>query len=522
LRHFHPGTLIALLFDWLNQLPSEASMRGAALSFSFLLSASLAGCWLDTSVDGRGRSGWYPPAPSSSGSHGVASANVPTECIDPSGFGGRGCFKCTPQTNDELANACTTSRFEAFENEKRIAGFTAANPKPAAPTDLGPTPAPYEGGTTTTDPTSPAPACPITTKPNPVMVLGATGFPLETVAKAMGTTATIFYAERPSCDGIASMVLDEPKVSGEIVYFDADGTRNRCTLTEARSAEIALSALFPSTCGNQSNLAEPVFLPADVDQYTGPANPIVFATAATSTERAISAEAAYRVYGFGDRSGVAPWTDEDLVFRRNASSGNQQTTALSLGLDPKSLRGRDSNGSSNMLAAIRESPSPNGTIGISSAEIVDPNRDVLRTLAYRHYDQEVAFYPDSEAGSFDRKNVRDGHYYLWSPLHVFARSSAPERVRNLVLVLASRKLAPVPSVDLFGALKRIGNVPQCAMHVTRAQAGAELSPYTPPVTCDCAFDAASPGITRADCMSCKSASDCPTSKPTCSFGYCEP
>ena len=506
-------------------------MRVAALSSSsfasslvLLLSASLAGCWWDSTIEGHGRPGFSGNGSSSgtSGTHETASANVPSACTDSSGFGGRGCFKCTPTTNDELLNACTTSRFESFENEKRITGFSASTPRPAIPSDLGPTPPPFEGGSTTTDPTTPAPPCPIASKPNPVMVLGATGFPLETIAKAMGTSATIFYAERSSCDGVASMVLDEPKVSGEIVYFDADGTKNRCTLEAPRSAEVSLSALFASACGNQSNLAEPVMLPSDVDEYAGPVNPVMFATAATANERAISAEAAYRVFGLGDRSGVAPWTNEDFIFRRHAGSGNQQTVASALGLDPAELRGRDSNGSSNMLAAIRESSSPNATIGISSAEIVDPNRDVMKTLAYRHYEQKVAFYPDSEVGSFDRTNVRDGHYHHWSPLHVLARSTAPERVRSLVYVMTSRKLAPVPTVDLFGALKRIGNVPQCAMHVTRSKAGADLQPYTPPVTCDCAYDAASPGVSRPDCMSCKSASDCPSSKPTCSFGYCEP
>jgi hypothetical protein len=503
----------------------DSMSRAIALSFTFLLTMPLLGCW-DT-VDGSYRGG-YSPSPygssgstGSSGSYTTTSTPVPSECIDPNGFGGRGCYKCTPQTNEQLLTACTTSRFEAFPNETRIYGFSASNPQPAIPSDLGPTPAPYEGGTATTDPTDPAPPCPITTKPNPVFVLGATGFPLETIAKAMGDTATIFYAEKSSCEGVASMVLDEPKVSGDIVYFDSDGTKNRCNLATPRSAEVSLSALFAQTCAKQANLAEPVILPLDVDEYMGPVNPVMFATAATSKERAISAEAAYRVYGMGDRSGVSPWNDEEMIFRRRASSGNQQTVALTLGLDPNSLRGRDSNGSSNMLSAIRESANPNATIGISSAEIIDPNRDVLKTLAYRHFEQPVAFFPDSEQGSFDRQNVRDGHYYMWIPLHILSRSTAPERVRNLVYVLANRKLAPVPSVDLFGALKRIGNVPQCAMHVTRSKEGAELTPYEPTVTCDCAYDAASPGVSRPDCMACKSAADCPSSKPTCSFGYCE-
>jgi hypothetical protein len=354
------------------------------------------------------------------------------------------------------------------------------------------------------------------------MVLGSTGFPLETVAKAMGDTATIFYAERSSCDGVAAMVLDEPKLSGEIVYFDADGTKNRCTLDAPHSAEVAMSSLFAPTCAKQSNLADGVSLPPDVEDLLGPVNPVMFATGATSQERAISAEAAYRVYGLGDRSGVAPWTNENTIFRRRATSGNQQTIALTLGLDPDALRGRDSNGSSNMLAAVRDSAPPSATIGISSSEIVDPNRDVMKTLAYRHYGQPVAFYPDSDSGAYDRQNVRDGHYFMWIPLHILAHATASDPAKALVQVLSNRRLAPVPSVDLFGALKRVGNVPQCAMHVKRSKEGAPLEPYTPAVSCDCAYNAASPGVTPSDCMACRSSAECPSSKSRCSFGYCEP
>lgn len=449
-------------------------------------------------------------------------------CVDRDGFDGRGCFKCPPRTNEELLNACTTSRFEVFDDEARIAGHDES--RPPIP-DLGRTPPPFEGDAKDPIVLPPAPPCPIASKPNPVMVAGATGFPMETIAKAMGAAATIFYLEKSSCEGVASLLLGEPKLAGEIVYFDANGARNRCTLAEPQPADVGLSTLFAETCAGESGLASPVVRPRDVEDFIGPASTIMFAVPATSKERSISAEAAYRVYGLGDASKVSPWNDEDFIFRRGPSSGNQTTVALTLGLSPSSLRGRDSNGSSNMLDALRTSAKPHKTIGISSSEIVDVNRDVLKSLAYRHYDQSVAFYPDSDPASLDRRNVRDGHYFMWLPLHVLVRTSRGEpvavdaardaAVKRLVYVMTSRQEPPVPSVDLLGAYKRVGNVPACAMHVQRAREAAPLEPVTPVAPCDCAFEAAAPGATPSACKACDASADCPTSRPVCSFGYCE-
>jgi hypothetical protein len=328
-----------------------------------------------------------------------------------------------------------------------------------------------------------------------------------------------------------------------MVWFDkTSGASAKCTVDTPQPADISLSALFAESCAGQSGLPSMnVQLPAGVEDLLGPVNPVMLAAPATSNERVISAEGAYRVYGFGAASGVAPWVDENYIFRRTASSGNQQTVARTLGLPVGGLRGRDSSGSSNMKKALQQSDQPNKTIGISSSEIVDINRDVMKSLAYQHYGQKVGFYADSDPGAFDRRNVRDGHYFMWIPLHVLVRTNAGDpvaasnstleatntkaqrdaAVKKLSFVMVSRLEPPVPSVDLFGALKKVGNVPQCAMKVTRTKEGAPLTPFTASAKCGCAFEAASPGTTLPDCKRCKDATECGGSRPTCSFGFCE-
>jgi hypothetical protein len=464
-------------------------------------------------------------------------------CIDKTGFGGRGCFRCVPKTNDELLSACTSARFEAFDNGARIAGFDPSDPRPALP-EAGPPYPVFDAGLATQDAGAESlPPCPLDSKPNPVMILGATGFPMNTLARGMGSHATIFYQEEGSCRGVASIVIGDPKLEGTIVYYDATtGEPTKCALREPHPADLTMSTLSPETCASKSALPSTVVLPPDVELFLGPITVMNFAVPAGSPERVVSAEAAYRVYGFGNGSGVAPWTDESFIFRRTQNSGNQTLTALSLGLPVDAFRGRDSNGSTNMLYALQTSPSPARTIGISSCEIVDTNRQFVKALAYKHYGQPVGFYPDSEVGSFDRRNVRDGHYFLWSSLHVFVRTRGGDPVaavnpgldpdgskaadRNaavglLTLVMVSRVPPPVASVDLLTALKMLGNVPQCAMRVTRRREGAPLEPFTPERTCACAWEATSPGSTPTGCVPCTTDEVCPLSHPRCSFGYCE-
>ena len=96
-------------------------------------------------------------------------------------------------------------------------------------------------------------------------------------------------------------------------------------------------------------------------------------------------------------------------------------------------------------------------------------------------------------------------------------------VSKLATVMTSRRAPPVASVDLFTALGKLGNVPQCAMRVTRTKEGAPLTPFKPSLACDCAYEAAVPnGAPPAECVRCTDASSCKDpARPSCNFGFCE-
>ena len=54
-------------------------------------------------------------------------------------------------------------------------------------------------------------------------------------------------------------------------------------------------------------------------------------------------------------------------------------------------------------------------MGILGAEVYDATRATLTALAFRAQGQYAAYWADSTVTSRDKKNVRDGHYTVWSP-----------------------------------------------------------------------------------------------------------
>ena len=282
--------------------------------------------------------------------------------------------------------------------------------------------------------------------------------------------------------------------------------------------------------------------------YQGPVQAMTFVVPSGSTESAISAEAAYFVFGFGghDQPGmsdqVAPWTNVMTMYQRGASSGTQSMIAAAILVPPQSWYGVPESSTGAMVTAITTADVPgnaqSSTIGIMAAEDVDTQRidlikgtggvtDAPRELAYKHRGQNCAYLPDSTGSLFDKRNVRDGHYAIWGPIHALplpapAQSTLAKNISTIVGLLTGT--AQMPGIDLVTFEAQNGIVPQCAMGVKRTSEIGAMALQSH--TCGCYYEHIANMVAGADttCMSCTNTTQCPANT-TCqiydSVGYCE-
>jgi hypothetical protein len=455
-------------------------------------------------------------------------SNLPAEstCSDPTGFDGRGCFSCSPTNASELLNACTATDCTPFDNETRIPGFARidARPEPTAIEMQEAPAAPAPSGEEEEEPDPTLPSC-AELEPRPVYLYGssALNLALRTLAQAISNTATIVYQNDTSCLGLDAILTGLTRLKGTAQYWVADQNEPlACRVEGEQPADIGLCDVSPESCSpgfaGSNNLVDDL----------GPAQIFMFTVPNGSVQTAISAEAAYTVYGYDDGA-VEPWVDPASLLRRGAGSGVQLTISASLGLSPSFWRGVIKQRSSEMKPGLLMLADPERALGITSADVADEMdaRANLRTLAYQHFDQHCAFTPDSSVGSSDKRNVRDGHYELWAPFHFYTRGpngrTLDPFVAEIVSYLTGARSLPNRNTDFITTLKQGGLVPPCAMRVTRSREGARIEPYEPTVSCSCYFDASPPGgIVREDCAPCESSAECPSSAPNCNFGYCEP
>ncbi|HEX7601803.1 MAG TPA: hypothetical protein VF316_09365, partial [Polyangiaceae bacterium] len=312
--------------------------------------------------------------------------------------------------------------------------------------------------------------------------------------------------------------LNGTLLTGPASYWPGTTSETTCNMPAGGlTADVSISDIFASSC-----TALPNGLPKDVGDFFGPAQAMTFIVPKASAERSISAQAAYFVYGFGAQSGIAPWTDPANIFRLDDTSGTQRIIGAGIGVPASEWKGTNLNFSSKLSAALTTAPPQ--AIGIFSVvNITDALRQQIHVLAYRHYGQTCAVYPDSNETSRDKSNVRDGHYTLWGPLHLssrldtggFVKSPDAKRVVNYFT-----GITPPPSgLDLIETEALNNLVPQCAMKVTRSSEMGPLSPFNAQNACGCYFEQKATGQTS--CSKCATSSECPPSAPACSFGYCE-
>ncbi len=351
---------------------------------------------------------------------------------------------------------------------------------------------------------------------------------------------TVVWIGTGSCTAVSGLLTDQPlaplvqtnPMTGSGFIFPPSG-ETTCTIPTPDAGapvlmDIAASDVFATTCGNLPN-----GLPSNVGDFFGPVQAFGFIVPRASGQKAISASAAYFLYGLGAAAGnITPWTDDNFIYKRGATSGTIQLISAGIGVPATKWHGTIPGGGldKDMAAAVASSMQPEKTIGVLAQPFfnTDPQLPLsLNFLAYKHYGQQCAYYPDSTATSKDKANVRDGHYALWGPVHFLSKIETNGAVRSpstkRVVDYLTQVTPPPGGIDLIQFDAQNYLVPTCAMKVKRTTEVGPMTPFAPPNACGCYYEQVATGATS--CKPCKGSQDCDKARPVCSIynnvGYCE-
>jgi len=395
---------------------------------------------------------------------------------------------------------------------------------------ISPSAAAVAGALATALAAAPAYAANCDTLPNPVYVAGSSAAKpfLAKVAAELASLAspiTLVYQGQGSCVGVGYLAnLPAGTITGTGVIWDTAGAEvaGGCTLSLSGNAvDIGVSDVFATSCPGVTAL------PAGVHDFYGPVQSMTFAVPVSSTQQSISAEAAYLALGLGADGEVPVWSDPTYYQVRSETSGTQQMISAAIKVPATQWMGTSNAKSGDLLNALVAAAGAghaDASLGILATDVTDKNRDKVRTLAYQHYGQTCGYLPDSDVTSFDKQNVRDGHYMIWGPLHLLAEADASNVPVNAdaKVVIDYLTGAVVPTTfDLIALEATSGVVPDCAMHVTRDSEIGPLASYQPEKSCACKFVAEANGAAPASCKSCDTNADCTAAAPACNYGFCE-
>ncbi len=387
---------------------------------------------------------------------------------------------------------------------------------------------------------------------NPVYVLAAdTQVPvLHRLGKRLRSDAnpmTVVYVPNGSCTNLASLYAQPPRlavgVGGGPYYVPADpafdpASKTACACTPPATElqpDLAITIVVPDAKSCPSAPAKP----PGIATTRGPVQAMTFvvpfdtATSVGSSQRAITAEEAYLVFGLGPtKAMVAPWLDPTYLYGRPASKGTQISIGENIGVpaakwkllaDPEHQIDQSS-ALAAQLGSLATDPNAEKALGILGTEIYDKaaNRAKLHALAFRAFGQKRAYWPDRAPTTFDKQNVRDGHYPLWSYVHYLAPSDGSGKAlkasaQTLIDALIGSSATFSPAFEPLDDVIASGLVPICAMKVQRSTEGGELSPYEDTAPCGCYFEAKVSGAST--CTPCSVSSPCTTG--VCRHGYCE-
>ena len=351
---------------------------------------------------------------------------------------------------------------------------------------------------------------------------------------ASSTPLRIVYRNRPTCNIRDSLfekkVMTEvregaPPALRTVKYIPVDPTQEprECTVPLPADAavapriELGIGATYISSCSAKVQ-------PADIAAREGPIQAYGFIAHKSSSQVAITAEEGYLAYGFAAGTGEAqPWVVQELRFKRGNTASTTLTMSSAVRLRPAEMKAApDSTRSEDIITGILGAANREAALGILGTELFDLQRaSDIKMLAFKSFGQRFAYFPDKTNATFDKANVRDGHYLPWSPTPYLMEVNASQvpvsasalRIYELVMGLRSE-----PAVEGLLQVVQSGLVPKCAMKVTRPGDGADLSLYDDPAPCGCYFESKVVGGSTA-CTACANDTICNGSK--CRLGFCE-
>ncbi len=346
-----------------------------------------------------------------------------------------------------------------------------------------------------------------------------------------GVKVRIIYRNRPTCEladnfykarTLATVAARPIRYIPEDPGFDpVAGVAPVCdTPAVPPTVMLAIGATFLSSC--------PILpaKPPSVTVVDGANQAYGFIVNKASSQVAMTAEEGYLAWGFSGGTGVAPpWLDQTLRFTRGANASTTLTLSSNIGLTAaKMLVGAAPPATTSLIVLnnVAQATDVQAALGAIGADLYDQNRALVKMLAFRAFNQKYAYFPDSSATSFDKQNLRDGHYLPWSPTpYLYEQAGATGQpldatVARVVNLIFGKSVEA--DVNGLKAAADSGLVPQCAMKVKRAFDGGDLSLFTPPEPCGCFFEKNVPqGVTA--CTACNGDGPCGGGK--CRFGYCE-
>lgn len=332
---------------------------------------------------------------------------------------------------------------------------------------------------------------------------------------------TLIWRATGSCTNLDT-IYSGSKLSGNFSYIPAGydpvatPTPPTCSVPPPGvTADVANSIVFLDGCAATR--------PDTIADFLGPVQSFVFVAPRGSAQTAITAEEAYFVLGFGMAGQVAPWLYDNQLLIRPPTKGTIISMGASIGVPAGKWKGVPVNLSQDLASMLATAPLPDRALGILGSEVYDGYRSQLKALAFRAFGQYHAYFPDSGQSAFDKQNVRDGHYHLWSYTHWLLAVDKDGKPRNpaaqrVVDLLVGSPVQPAPAFEPIDAVVKVGLIPQCAMRVQRSREGGDFSRYTPPVPCGCYFDKLT-SPKGSSCPSCVDSSTC--GGGVCRRGFCE-